>query len=135
MKHADLFVMIYLPNQRMLGTIYQKPYDNFLAGNIQPLRVVYPKLYAEVPRDGGAALLIQPLHSDKSAQEQIRVLPTALEIICKVGEQGPELWTQYQDSVQRWKAYCSGLVMPNQKGLEIGSAQNPLQAKHFPRNR
>jgi len=117
--HEPNFCLVTVGQIRILATMQDSYLSAWKNGSQKPVEVVNPKMYIEAPgrTAGEIQTAIMPLQHLPISQYSLWVHPTAIDAY-DVHEKGvKQLYLEYQDSVSRWNAHCSGIIAPTQKDI------------------
>ena len=146
MEETRLFVLLTSPMGLVLGTITQSSFNLWKDGKAK-LEVDFPKSLKLIPgqQQGDVQsiqMVITELYPVDTAQESVVLSPDAVEVIgeletdvdgSKICKNKYKLYLSYEDSVNRWKASNSNLVLPNSQDVANINQQNNVTK--FPLNK
>lgn len=120
MKDGDLFCMVGLPGGQVVCTVTQESIAAWRAGGVLTLNC--PKRISTTQQ---GELQLAPLHPLRTQQQHIEARDVAVEIIgdvtgnCGSCTDGESIFAFYADTVRKWQAMLSGILMPTRPPIQF----------------
>jgi hypothetical protein len=119
-KDGDHFCMVGLPGGQVICTVTPESMASWRAGGV--LAVDFPKRIGTTQQ---GELQLSPMHPLRSQQAQIEARDVAVEIIgevtgnCGSCTDAESVFTFYRETVGKWQALLSGIVIPQRSPIQL----------------